>query len=211
MDSMAMFIIVTVFVANFCLYTSYDKSTRRLSLSKLLEVLCFRKGIVHTFKELNKVLALVGLAVLGIAFIPQKQCIESQDYLLVFVLYSQIIHSVFSVWCYYGEHIPKLNSWAWAVRQLFSSNRKDRLICIKLLSTVFAFVCLILLVLFQLNIITITMTAVCFFGVAHFWTMEVDFKLNLSVRPFGYFPFITVLIALFCVLFYVCIEVNQSS
>lgn len=38
-------------------------------------------------------------------------------------------------------------------------------------------------------------------GMAHFWTMEVDYKYVLQVRPFAYLPFVLAPIAIFYELF----------
>lgn len=37
------------------------------------------------------------------------------------------------------------------------------------------------------------------FGIGHFWTMEVDYKYKLQVRPYAYFPFVLAIPALMSV------------
>ena len=59
-----------VLLLNLVFYTAYSKEDKTLRFSVLLDVLLLRKGVGHTVNELNKIIALTGLTLAGIAFLP---------------------------------------------------------------------------------------------------------------------------------------------
>ena len=49
-------------------YTGFDKKTKSLNFSQLLDVLLFRRSVEFTIKETNKVLALAGFTLMYVIF-----------------------------------------------------------------------------------------------------------------------------------------------
>lgn len=63
---------------------------------------------------------------------------------------------------------------------------------IKQLSIILGSIAQLVLWAREFNYVTDTAViyGVVFFGLAHFWTMEVDYKFKLQVRPYAYLPFV---------------------
>lgn len=197
---MVAWVTATVVLLNLSLYTAYDKQSKSLALPGLLDVLCLRKGVGHTLVELNKVAGLVGLTLLALAYAPLGGLWlgtdgSAQTALLSHALGVLMLHSIYSAIVYYGEtHIPRLETWPAIVSELLSDKPKVFLIGVRKVSNLTASVsmCLLLWLVFgsgaPLASILAALATITL-GTVHFYTMEVDFRLELCVRPFGFLPF----------------------
>ena len=164
------------------LYTMYSKTSKTLEPSMLLDVLLARKGVDHTLVELNKAISLAGLTNVIIALAVSASL---RSALLFYSLALLWTHSAYSTYKYYGaQHIPRLETWPNTLKELRSDEAKERLMGIKKVSLVFG----------SLGQILIGLTSWPAAGVAasiaHFYSMELDFKLRLGVRPYAYLPFV---------------------
>lgn len=143
---------------------------------------------------------LAGLTLLALAFVPLREVWLSadalaQDALLLHALVVLALHSAFSLYKYYGEtHIPLIQTWPDIVSELYAPSPKVRLIGVRKLSNLTASLGLGLvlwLAVWSAPLATVPATALAAIalGTLHFYTMEVDFRLVLGVRPFGFAPF----------------------
>ena len=123
-------------------YTAWDKSERRLSLDNLKDVVLARRGVAHTLVELNKILALTGMAVLPLAYLAFDNAKEH----IQLALWGQLVHAAFSTYKYYGDKIPYVSGYPAMISELLeTTSKKRRLVGIKRLSVVFGIVSLALL------------------------------------------------------------------
>jgi hypothetical protein len=156
------------------LYTGYDKTTKRLSLKNLTDLVTCGRGIEWTLVELNKLISLAGITTLLMSFIPDFKS-QSRG-LLGISMVTLWTHSVYSMYKWYGFKISKV--------------LEDK--PIKKLS-------ILLGVGGQLSIVsgfygyssfaTLALASTAL-SIGHFWTMEVDYKYKLQVRPYAYLPFV---------------------
>ena len=180
------------------LYTGYSKQDQRYDTALIREVLTLEKGLHHTVLELNKIIALAGLTALLCAFFAHADAFVSHaQYLL-------LLHAALSTWKYYGDtKFPEISSFGSALAEWRSTKSKDNAVAVKKASVVLAFLGQIVLAAGHWGYISLTGAAfallVLGFGFAHFWTMEVDFKYKLGVRPAGLFPFVLAPLALLAV------------
>ncbi len=174
-----------VFVFFFGTYTAWNKSERRLSYAgNCGDVLLARRGLAHTLVELNKILALTGMAILPCAYF-----FDNARAHVEWALWSQGVHALYSTWKYYGDKIPYLSGYPGTVSELLDTkSKKRRLVGIKRVSVV-AGTASIALLAAQALVPGYTGSAVSAVVLAtalvHFIAMEVDFKLVLQVRTTG--------------------------
>ena len=185
-----------VLFAFFAFYTGYSKESKSLKPSQLYDVIFFRKGIDHTLAEMNKIVALAGLTCLCLPFVSfasnalegaAKGSAMELAYISTTMLWG---HTCYSAFKFYGsKNIPPIGSWPHLLvsNQTKSKGRMERL---RLLSILFGTIgqCAISAVYFGYFPAS-NLSPVCvglFWGLLHFWTMEVDFKGVLQVRPFAY-------------------------
>lgn len=154
-------------------YTAYDKASKTLKLELLKDFFLLRRGTNWTLKEANKAISLSGLTSLLLAFLPEFRHIKKD------LLYASAgllwTHSVYSFYDFYGFSLKKV----W----------NDKLL--KPLSVVFGAAGHLILsysFLGEINDTALAVTTTAL-SMAHFWTMEVDYKYDLQVRPFAYLPF----------------------
>lgn len=154
-------------------YTAFDKASKTLKPDLLKDFFFFRRGTDWTLKEANKAISLSGLTSLLLAFTPEFSHIKKD------LLYASAgllwTHSVYSFYAFYDFSIKKV----W----------NDKLL--KPLSVLFGAAGHVILsysFFGEINdsVLALTTTAL---SMAHFWTMEVDYKYKLQVRPFAYLPF----------------------
>jgi hypothetical protein len=155
------------------LYTAYDKKTRQLSSTNLVDFFLCRRGLDWTLVEANKAISLSGLTILMASFLPQCSAIHKE--LLGLSMYTLWAHSVYSYYKFYQLDIRKVINDK-AMKQLSIA----------------------LGVLGQLSVSAGYFNQIPFLalssastalGLAHFYTMEIDYKYVLQVRPFAYLPF----------------------
>ena len=166
-------------------YTAWDKSERRLSLENLKDVVLARRGVAHTLVELNKILALTGMAVLPLAYLAFDNAKEH----IQLALWGQLVHATYSTYKYYGDKIPYVSGYLGMIFEMLdATSKKTRLVGIKRLSVVCGFVSLILItaqVFVRGYSVTAINIAVLVTALVHFIAMEVDYKLVLQVRTTG--------------------------
>jgi len=94
-------------------------------------------------------------------------------------------HTAYSAYKYYGSpHIPPVQMWTRNPVADFNSNDpKARLSAVKKFAIVCGWISQILLAFFALPALTLAA------GVAHFYSIEVDYKFKLGVRPYALLPF----------------------
>jgi len=154
-------------------YTAYDKKTKLLTSTNLVDFFLFRRGVDWTLVEANKAISLSGLTMLLVSFLPQYTAIHKE--LLELSMYTLWVHSAYSYYKFYQLD----------VRKVFSDKVMKRL-------------SIALGVLGQLAVSAGYWNQIPFLalssastalGLAHFYTMEIDYKYVLQVRPFAYLPF----------------------
>lgn len=168
------FISSSITASYFLFYTAYDKSKKKLVFSNLVDLFFFRKGLDWTLVELNKALSLSGLTTMLISFLPNVEK-KNKDSLLWISMNLLWAHSVYSFYKFYS----------------FNPKRLLKEKTIKRLSVAFGSLGQLILSLGyfgQISYLNLILSATTL-GIAHFWTMEVDYKYKLQVRPYAYIPF----------------------
>lgn len=171
-------------------YTGYSKKTKALDLNQVLDVVLVRGGLDATLVQLNKIVSLAGLTLLGALFLPGVDALAAPEELLSYTLWSLWLHAAYSVYKYYnGPNIPALSTWPRVVSEARSNSPKARVSAQKKLSIVLAGGAqLILLGWFtgHVGFEVASGTLAAALGLLHFVLMELDFKGNLPVRPWGH-------------------------
>ena len=174
-------ITASVSAAYIAFYTAYDKSSKKLTLKNIQDLVTGGRGWGWTFTELNKALSLTGLTTLLVAFLhlPDSAsldltAIERKELLWISmnILWG---HSIYSFYKFYGFKLSKV-----------VSDTK-----MKKLSVTLGTAGQLLLSAGYWGYISANALAYgsIVLGVTHFWTMEVDSQYVLQVRPFAYLPF----------------------
>lgn len=154
-------------------YTAYDKATKTLVPKNLVDLVLCRRGLDWTLVELNKAISLSGMTVMLMSFMPQ---LKSKSKELLFIAMNMLWgHSVYSFYKFYSFNPLQVIRDKW----------------IKQLSIVLGMAGSVAISAGYWGYISCTnlLLSGTFFGIAHFWTMEVDFKYKLQVRPYAYLPF----------------------
>ena len=94
-------------------YTAYDKTKGRLSLENLKDVVLVRRGVAHTLVELNKILALTGMAVLPMAYFFDNMLSH-----IKLALWGQLVHAAYSTYKYYGDKIPYVSGYLGMISEM---------------------------------------------------------------------------------------------
>ena len=211
------FISLSIFVSYLLLYTAYSKQTKKLEIELLLTVLLVRDSLDKTLVEYNKVLSrspmlssqisllrsqalsLSGLTLFCVAWLPG---LHEWRWGLIWSSMVQLwVHSLYSSWKFYGSpNIPHLSTWPHIFKELRASEAKDVLQGIKKISIILG--TLGQLILSGGYLQWLSTAALCYgglsLGIAHFYSMEIDFKWKLQVRPYAYLPFPLALAAIAC-------------
>lgn len=209
--TVAALVSVAVFVSYLLFYTAYSKQDKNLQVGLLVKVVTCRDGLDASLVELNKAISLAGLTVLAFAFIlpPWLNSEASEGASLAlqkkmcwhaFVMLE--LHACYSSIKFYGsKHIPDLSDWK---RSSFASDMRQKktfMTGVKKLSIILGAAGQIALIVgcFELmhNFMRLTFFLSVALGTAHFYSMEIDFKGKLQVRPFAFLPFPLAAIALF--------------
>ena len=170
------------------LYTAYSKTSKKLDFKQLGDVIFVRKSWNHTLVEMNKAISLAGLTNLCIALLCSAHLRVAMLWQGVVMLW---LHSGYSLFRFYGEtHIPRIGTWPYILDEWRSDKAKVRLQAMKKASLIFGSLGQVLLTLTAWPVLGLA------FGVAHFYSMELNFKMQLGVRPYGYLPFILAPIAI---------------
>ena len=177
-------------------YTGFDKKTKSLNFSQLLDVLGFRRSVEFTIKETNKVLALAGLTLIAYSVI------STDRFMLLIAAIELIIHGLYSSYAFYGSNnIPKISDWTISktAKEISSRNAKERLLSKRKLSILCSLISSIILETWLLGYLDWTPLVINTFlslSVIHFYTMEIDFRGKLHVRPFGFLAFVVPIVAI---------------
>lgn len=154
-------------------YTAYDKTEQRIIPSLFVDLMLIRKGWDWTLKELNKAISLSGMTLMLMSFLPEMK--SSQKDLLWISMNMLWGHSVYSFYKFYQFDPRKVMSDKW----------------IKTLSVWLGSAGQLALAAGywgQISPSALVASATTL-SIAHFWTMEVDYKYKLQVRPYAYLPF----------------------
>ncbi len=154
--------------------TAYDKTEKTLKLQHLVNLVTLGRGLDWTLVEINKAISLSGLTVLIMAFTPgfalHARGLVWNAMLLLWT------HAVYSTYKFYS----------FSLRRFLDEK------AIKKLSIALAVCGQVVLSAGYFGYISwaALMYGGIVFGISHFWTMEVDYKYVLQVRPFAYLPFL---------------------
>merc|ERR1711988_406041 len=146
----------------------------------LTDVLLVTESLDHTLVQLNKVISLVGLTCVTMAFCPGLDSIRWE--LLWHSMLLLWVHSAYSAWKYYGSNnIPLLSTWGNIGTELSSTEAKDKLMAVKKISIVLGSLGQLILSAGYMRYVAGALF--CYgavgLGVAHFVSMEVDFRWKL--------------------------------
>jgi hypothetical protein len=180
---------VLVFAFYLICYTAYNKSQKNIDINLLLDVLLLRRSGDFTLVELNKVFGLTGLTLLGLSYLLHK---DGDD--AVYFLWA---HWGLSIFKFYGSSkLPSIDGWMSLPSDLMKGRNKNE--SWKKLSVIFGAIAQLLLLLSYMKRVNqfygVFMAMV--FGLLHFFTMETDTNLKLTIRPAAYVAFIVPLFAL---------------
>ena len=181
MDASAALTTSAVVAAYLLLYTAYDKASRTLSVPLLLDTLLVRRNLTHTLLELNKAISLAGLTVLALAYLPSFEAQSGPLKLQALALL--MAHSSISFNKLYGSKLwPSISK----LPKVFSKG--ESMTALKFLSLTLGSSAQTSLILGLLGYVTPKTAALAAvsLGTAHFYTMEIDYKGKLQVRPFAY-------------------------
>lgn len=162
-----------VTVAYLAFYTAYDKTEKRLIPSLFLDVFTFKRGSDWTLKEWNKAISLSGMTTMLLSFLPEAK--DMSNDLLWISMNMLWAHSIYSYYKWYSFNPMKVLSDKW-IKQV--SVLLGSLGQLALAAGYWG----------EINYKTLLLSATTL-SIGHFWTMEVDYKYNLQVRPFAYLPF----------------------
>mmetsp|Transcript_22541 Transcript_22541/g.32389 ORF Transcript_22541/g.32389 Transcript_22541/m.32389 type:complete len:199 (-) Transcript_22541:96-692(-) len=172
------FISGTVSLSYLLFYTGYDKIRGTLVPNNVVDVFLCRRGVDWSLVELNKALALAALTNMLIGFLPTHiaQLDRKDQTTLVWISMNMLwIHTVYSMYKFYSFSPRKLMAEKFLKR--FS-------VFFGALGNVALTVGFFEKISWEATIIAGTIL-----GIAHFWSMEVDYKYVLQVRPYAYLPF----------------------
>jgi hypothetical protein len=154
-------------------YTAYDKASKALKLKNLQDLVTCGRGLDWTLVEMNKAISLAGMTGMLMSFLP---AFSRQSKGLMFSSMTLLwTHSIYSAYKFYGYKLERLLA--------------DK--AIKQASIAFGIAGQLTLVAGFYGYISHTAFAYAasVLSVSHFWTMEVDYKYVLQVRPYAYLPF----------------------
>jgi hypothetical protein len=168
----------------FAFYTAYDKKSKKLVWKNLSDLVTGNRGLDWSLVEANKALSLSGLTTMLLAYLPEFA--EQRRDLLRISMVTLWGHGIYSFYKFYQFDIRKVLS--------------DK--SIKRLSVLLGAGAQLALAAGNFNQLTIGAMAASttVLGIAHFYTMELDYKNVLQVRPFAYLPFPLAAFVLYTVL-----------
>lgn len=183
--------------SNVVLYTAYNKTTQKLDFAMLKELLTLQAGVDKFLVETNKLLALCGLSLLALSFLLGSSGLLWDSFWML------VSHTIYSTFKYYNSpNIPAISTWSNLLTEAKSPVAKTKLQAKRKFSNFCGVIALLLLIGFYYNVFpAAARNSFGFFmlnlSVLHFYFMEIDFKDNLNVRPFGYLPFVISSLAIF--------------
>eukprot|EP00043_Microstomoeca_roanoka_P022608 m.256749 g.256749 ORF g.256749 m.256749 type:complete len:195 (+) comp22510_c0_seq1:254-838(+) len=173
-SSLSSLISAAVTLAYFAFYTAYDKGTKKLTWKNIQCLFTQEKGVSWTLVEINKVLSLAGLTLMLLSFLPHlgKALSHELHWTAIVMLWP---HSVYSCYKFYG--------FQW---RRFVQEKKY-----KQVSVVLGLAAQLVLSAGYLSFINyfVFVASAIALSLGHFYTMEMDYKGRIQVRPFAYLPF----------------------
>lgn len=162
-DARLLILYLTIFLLAF--YTAYSKSEKRIKIGQLFDVLFFQKGLNHTMKEFNKVIALDALGFFG--------------YSLIYPSKKNILWTIFLIFAHAG--ISFVFKYQAQLKRMFGTNPKG---WYSILIGQFAVTFLVYNWLDKNNM---SLSTIMLLALLHFYLMERQpKKWMISVRPGGY-------------------------
>ena len=152
-----------------------------MSVGLLLDFVLIRKGLRWTSRELNKVLGLSSVTVLLLAFLIPNERLEVRNNCMLSAVMLAVLHGLLSFYVVYDQSIAAIFRQWW----------------VKQLSVLLGTLTLVVSVRWRLfgdfqssPVLPASLVCACSaLALGHFWTMEIDEKIKLKVRPFAYLPF----------------------
>jgi hypothetical protein len=194
MDSAAALTTSAVLAAYLLFYTAFDKASKTLSVGLLLDTLLVRRNLTHTLLELNKAISLAGLTVLALAYLPSFEA--QSGALKVQALGLLGTHSSLSFNKLYGSKLwPAISKLPKAGLPRLGGEGVEAM---KFLSLSLGQSAMMSVVLGLMGYITAKQSALAALtlGTGHFYTMEIDYKGVLQVRPFAYLAVLLPVVAI---------------
>eukprot|EP00123_Amoebidium_parasiticum_P019628 comp28285_c0_seq1/m.47193 comp28285_c0_seq1/g.47193 ORF comp28285_c0_seq1/g.47193 comp28285_c0_seq1/m.47193 type:complete len:209 (-) comp28285_c0_seq1:279-905(-) len=184
-----------VFAYYLFLYTAYCKTKKTLDFALLTEVLTVSKGVDHTLVQMNKVISLVGITILALAFLPMFSSMRYD--LLIHASYLLWTHTAYSTYKYWDSpNIPVFPLSGWSIGATLSDLKaepKRWVAGMRKVSFWCGFFGQLIILAWNFGLVGTTV-GVCvglmLLSHTHFYTMEVDFKGVLQVRPAAFLPFL---------------------
>ena len=176
----SLYITAGMHVAMILLYSGYSKALKTLDMRLVSEIIFVTKSLDHTLVQINKVIALVALNLIALAFCPYTKV--WQDDLLLISLVMILVHSSYSTYYYYGSsNIPLISRWPRICSEIVHEDPKKRGLAIKKISLVAGWISEMALILgvfafiglYEAGLVTVI------FGVIHFYMMEIDHEIVL--------------------------------
>jgi hypothetical protein len=183
-------------------YTAYDKQRKVIDPALLLDVVLFRKGLMYAAVEVNKAISLVAILLLGVSQAPQltARMTDGGAHLLSYSFWLVVAHSLFSA-AYFGwQRSPKSDValLAGATGYVWNGPTRKRMDLLRMLSIALGLAASLLLLAAMGSALlwSLFLALSSWLALAHFWSMEVDFKLQLQGRPAAYIVALPYLLAI---------------
>jgi hypothetical protein len=157
----------------FLFYTGYNSKTKILDRKLLYDFVALKRGKDWTLVELNKILSLTGLTTLLVSYLPPCQPIRRS--LMMTSMNMIWLHIMYSFNKFYQSSLLKLSKEKFIKKLSVALGGQANF---ALIAGYFGFIPQ-----------SIAMAASTLLGIGHFWTMEVDYKYNLKIRPYAFIPF----------------------
>jgi hypothetical protein len=138
-----------------------------------------------TLVEINKAISLSAITTMLLSFLPDFQ--QQSEGLLCTSMVMLWTHSIYSMYKFYGFQLSKV---------LNDKTIKKISIALGVGGQLAISAGFMKKISSEALVLSATLL-----GVGHFWTMEVDYKYKLQVRPYAYFPFVLAIPALMSVCF----------
>ena len=157
----------------FAFYTAYDKKTKNLKLQNLQDLVTVNRGWDWSLVEANKAISLSGLTLFMGSYLPMEGAMSTE---VLFHSMSMLwVHSAYSMYKFYGNSLKKL--------------MKEK--TVKKISVALGFAGQLTLSAGYWGYISneALILSSTLLGLGHFYSMEIDYKGILQVRPYAYLPF----------------------
>ena len=158
----------------FAFYTAYDKKTKKLKLSNLRDLVTVNRGWDWSLVEANKAISLSGLTLFMTSYLPVLDE-RTSAYVLFHSMTMLWAHSAYSMYKFYGNSLKKLMKEKTVKKISVALGMAGQL---SLSAGYWGYISKQALVLSSTLL-----------GLGHFYSMEIDYKGVLQVRPYAYLPF----------------------